>query len=109
MMETAELTALDGKAGSELGDSVAISGTTLLAGAPFARGHDGLSYVFSEPPGGWQTGPGGVAINASDAGPGDVFGNAVGIGGGVLAVSAEGWPNGSTSGDGAVYIFGKSQ
>ncbi len=109
MTETAELTAVDGKAGSELGYSVAISGATLLAGAPFARSHDGLSYVFSEPSGGWQAGPGGAAIGASDAGPGDVFGNAVGIGGGALAISAEGWPNGSSSADGAIYVFAKIQ
>jgi hypothetical protein len=103
--ETAELTAVDGKAGSELGYSVAISGTTLLAGAPFAHSHDGVSYVFSEPSGGWQTASGGVAITASDAAPNDGFGNAVGIGGGVLAISASGWQGE----DGAIYIFGESR
>jgi len=108
MTETAELTAIDGKAGSELGYSVAISGATLLAGAADAHNHEGVAYVFSEPSGGWQTGSGGVAVGASDAEPDDGFGNAVGIGGGVLAVSASGW-QGGIGGDGAIYVFGKSQ
>jgi hypothetical protein len=105
MTETAELTAFDGKAGSELGFSVAISDKTLLAGAPFANSHKGVSYVFSEPSGGWQTGPGGIPIAASDATPNEGFGYAVGVGGGVLALSA---PDAS-NGDGAVYVFGESQ
>jgi hypothetical protein len=110
MTETAELTASSGKAGSELGYSVAISDTTLLAGAPFAHSHYGVVYVFSEATGGWQSGPSGVAISASDGAPNNVFGNAVGVGGGVLAVSAVGWPNGSTTtADGAVYVFGPVQ
>jgi hypothetical protein len=105
MTETAELTAFDGKAGSELGFSVAISDKTLLAGAPFANSHKGVSYVFSEPSGGWQTEPGGIPIAVSDATPNEGFGSAVGVGGGVLALSA---PDAS-NGDGAVYIFGESQ
>jgi hypothetical protein len=109
MTETAELTAVDGKAGSELGLSVAISDTTLLAGAPFADSHKGVSYVFSEPSGGWQTGPGGVPITASGGVAYDEFGAGVGVGGGVLAISEPGWPNGGIDQDGAVYIFGRSQ
>jgi archaellin len=109
MTETAELTAIDGKAGSGLGLSVAISGSTLLAGAPFAHGHDGISYVFSKPAGGWQTGPGGVAISASDAAPNNGFGDPVGVGGGVLVVGASGWPSGLPDPEGAVYVFGPAQ
>ena len=106
MTETAEITAAGGKAGSELGYSVAVSGTTLVAGAGDAHSHQGVAYVFSEPDGGWQNVSGGLAVSASDGSPNNAFGAAVGIGGGVLTVSAPGWPNG-VGGDGAVYIFGQ--
>jgi archaellin len=108
MTETAELTAVNGKAGSELGYSVALSGRTLLSGAADTHNHQGTAYVFSEPAGGWQTGAGGTPISASDGAASNGFGAAVGIGGGVLTVSAPGWPNG-IGGDGAVYIFGQVQ
>lgn len=107
MTETAELTASTGKPGSLLGDSVAISGTTLIAGAFGVRSQQGVSYVFSEPAGGWVTAAGGLAIIASDGAPNDEFGGAVGVGEGVLAVSAPGW--GGVGGGGAVYVFGPAQ
>lgn len=109
MTETAELTASAGKGGSLLGYSVAISGSTLIAGAPGARSSQGVAYVFSEPPGGWKTGPGGVAISASDGAANNSFGLPVGIGGGVVAISAPDWPTGFPNNDGAVYVFGPSR
>jgi hypothetical protein len=109
MTETAELTASKGEPEGLLGDSVSISDTTVLAGAPGAHSLQGIAYVFSKPSFGWQTGPGGDAIFASDGAPNNGFGNAVGIGGGVLAISASGWPHGVGDDDGAVYVFGKTR
>jgi len=56
MTETAKLTASDGVASSELGTGVAISGNTIVAGAPggLTEGYGpGLLYVFTKPTGGW--------------------------------------------------------
>jgi hypothetical protein len=78
----------------------------LAAGAPGALGQQGLVYLFREPSGGWKSGSGGFAVAASDGAPDNSFGNAVGVGDGVLAVSASGWPSGSGDADGAVYVFG---
>lgn len=108
MTETAQLTAGKGKSGAELGYSVAISGATVLSGAPFARVGQGISYIFREPAGGWQNVSGGEPLTASDAAPFNGFGTAVGIGGGVLAISAPGWPDGGTEQNGAVYVLGSS-
>ena len=75
-----------------MGYSVAISGKTLLTGADGARAAQGVAYVFTEPPGGWQTAPGGLGISASDGAPNNEFGAAVAIGGrpgGVCARLAE--------------------
>jgi hypothetical protein len=45
--QTALLTASDGAAGNELGSSVAVSGTTIAAGAPRRTNVRGALYVFS--------------------------------------------------------------
>jgi hypothetical protein len=107
MTETAELSA--GTAGGQLGSSVAISGSTLLAGAPDVHDGQGLAYVFAEPEGGWEDSSRGEAIAASDGSPNNYFGHSVSVGEGVLGVTAVGWPDGGASPDGAVYVFGKSQ
>ena len=49
----AELTASDGKAGSGLGESVAISEGTVFASVP-QLGKGGSIYVFERPAGGWR-------------------------------------------------------
>ena len=107
MTEIAELTGA--KAGSLLGYSVALSGKTLLAGAPYEDIGAGLADVFREPSDGWQ-GSQAILISASDGSEGNYFGRCVSIDGGVLAASAPAWPNGiPLEADGAVYVFGKNQ
>ncbi len=49
MTQTAKLTASDGASGNELGYSMAISGSTVVAGAPLVNSHTGVAYVFSGP------------------------------------------------------------
>jgi FG-GAP repeat len=56
MTETAELTASDAQPIAYLGNSVAISGRTIVAGAPLATGaSEGAAYIFVEPATGWAT------------------------------------------------------
>jgi hypothetical protein len=110
MTQTAEVTAASGKGGSEMGYSVAISGRTLFAGAPYVHSEQGIAYVFSEPSGGWQNEAAGREIAAADGAPNNFFGDVVAIGaGGVLGVSAPYWPDGGLSPNGAVYVFGSAQ
>ena len=109
MTQTAEVTAATGKAGSEMGCSVAISDRMLFTGAPYVHAEQGIAYVFGEPLGGWQNLAGGEEIRASDGSANNLFGLGVAIGGGVLGVSAPYWPDGGLSPDGAVYVFGESQ
>lgn len=107
MTETVELMA--GTGGSELGTSVALSGKTLAAGAPFAHSQEGLVYVFLEPSTGWQGGAKGQAVAASDGATNDIIGYSVSIDSGVIVAGAPGWPHGSLSEDGAAYTFGRAQ
>ncbi len=109
MTETAEVSARAGEPGGQIGDSVAINGAELAAGAPSALSQQGIVYLFSEPSGGWENELGGVAISASDGAPNNAFGIALGVGGSALAVSASGWHNGSSSAEGAVYVFGATR
>ena len=105
MTETTELTA--GAGGSELGLSVALSGKTLVAGAPFQRMGQGFVYAFVEPSGGWQNGAQAKQIAASDGTDNDLFGYFVAISGGVIVAGAI-ESSSISPGDGAAYVFGVS-
>jgi len=65
MTETAKLTALDGMPGDALGNSVAISGTTIAAGAFFVSNFSGRVYVFTLNGRSWTQA---AELSASDSG-----------------------------------------
>jgi hypothetical protein len=108
-------------AGDQFGESVAVSGDTIVVGAPYAdnvAGADsGAAYVFVNQPGGFmQT----ARLSASNAGPGDGFGASVAIYGSTAVVSAPaedsaaqgvgGEQNDDTAADsGAAYVFEHGQ
>ncbi|MFZ1008448.1 MAG: FG-GAP repeat protein [Candidatus Sulfotelmatobacter sp.] len=102
-VQTGELTASDGVPNAEFGDSVAVSGNTVVAGAPGCLncGFIGAAYVFTEPANGWGNMTQTAKLTASDGVANNQFGFAVSIDGGTIAVGA----HGSNSGRGAVYIF----
>jgi FG-GAP repeat protein len=80
MTETAELSTSNGKASDNVGFSVAISGGTVVAGAPGAFTAYGAAYVYVEPPTGWaSTENFTAALGAPDAAQGDSFSQSVGI------------------------------
>jgi hypothetical protein len=105
--QTAELTATDGAMDDQLGRSVAISGNTIIAGAPrrasfFAN--TGGAYVFVRPASGWagavtQTG----VLTASDGATGDDFGISVAVSGDTVVAGADVHNNAQ----GAGYVFVK--
>jgi hypothetical protein len=102
-VQTAELTASDGVPNAEFGDSVAVSGNTVVAGAPGCLncGFVGAAYVFTEPANGWGNMTQTAKLTASDGVANNQFGFTVSIDGGTIAVGA----HGTNSGRGAVYIF----
>jgi len=108
MTETAKLSLSGAKAGSELGWSLVLSGTTLVAGAPFEHMGQGFVYVFSEPSGGWQNSAQAEQLAASDDSSNDYFGYSVAIGGGVIAAGAVESLD-ISPGYGAAYVFGQNQ
>ena len=108
--QTAKLTASDGAAYDRFGSSVAISGNTLVVGAPYATvggvSDRGAAYVFTEPTSGWA---GHVTesakLTASDGAAGDQFGSSVSISGNTVVVGAPDARAGSNDEQGAAYVF----
>jgi len=104
-----ELTASDGAPGDWFGYGTAISGDTVVVGAP---GHDvggnaeqGAVYVFGYSEGDWTQQ---AKLTASDGAAGDQFGTFVGISGDTIAVSAPSRKVGANEYQGAVYVFVRS-
>jgi hypothetical protein len=102
--QTARLTPSDGKGGA-MGDSVSISGDTLVAGAPITgvgSAGDG-AYVFVKPKNGWKNKTETAKLTAS-GGTGLELGFSVSIISGTIAVGAPG----RGGGNGAVCVYVKS-
>jgi trimeric autotransporter adhesin len=74
--EEAVLTASDGAPGDDLGQSVATSGSTVVAGT-LGSSHSGKAYVFTEPAAGWASENQTAILTASDAVANDAFGVSV--------------------------------
>jgi hypothetical protein len=106
--QTAKLTASDGAAGDNFGSSVAVSGSTVVAGAPNhkvgSNNAQGAAYVFSEPAGGWANSSTAAELTSSDGEVDDLFGFSVAVSGQTIAVGAYYNPQLSTN-QGAVYVF----
>jgi trimeric autotransporter adhesin len=98
----AELTASDGAANDELGTSVGISGTTIVAGATGTNSSTGTAYVYTMPTDGWaSTSTPTAELTASDGATGDALGGVVGISGTTIIASSYA----HDSYNGAVYVY----
>ena len=110
--ETAKLTSNHSRTLS-LGRSVGVSGdgSTAVVGAPdtFVDGNSvGAAFVYSEPSSGWQSGTEQGMFTSSDGADNDAFGwfIALSADGSTVAVGARFATVGSSSMDGAAYVFG---
>ena len=94
--ESAELRATGGEVGEELGYSIAISGGTIVAGAPAREVEEGAAYVFTSPPAGWS----GTVHQSADltpavSGGSDQLGISVAVSGASVVVGGPGRHEGS--------------
>jgi nucleoside-specific outer membrane channel protein Tsx len=110
-LQQAELTAADGSYYDDFGQSVAVSGSTMVVGAP---GHtvgsnfaQGVAYVFVESGGLWKQQ---AVLSAADGTPSDGFGDSVAISGSTIVVGAPFHPSDVYGdwGPGAAYVFVQS-
>jgi hypothetical protein len=93
---TIQLTAAEPVSSAELGESLAYSGSTIVAGAPSQNSGAGAAYVFTEPTsGGWASAADGSELSPSSPQPNDDFGEDVAIDGSSVVVADYGVSTGS--------------
>jgi hypothetical protein len=102
MTQTAKLTASDGTTNDYLGYAVAISGNTIVGGAPNANSDLGKVYVFVKPASGWTNMNETAELTPSDSYSG--LGASVAISGNTAVVGASGTAFGTV---GSAYVFVK--
>jgi trimeric autotransporter adhesin len=108
MTQTAALTASNGAPSTELGYSVSISGSTIVAGAPDSNQGPGAAYIFVEPTGGWANMTQTAELTASDGEDHDGFGSAVAISGSTVVIGSPYASIGTNAEQGAAYVFTES-
>jgi uncharacterized repeat protein (TIGR01451 family) len=94
------------------GQSVAMSGDTIVVGAGFAdvgaNADQGSAYVFMKPTAGWSgTLTESAKLTASDGAAFDIFGVSVAIDGDTIVVGADGNDVGANPNQGSAYVFVK--
>ena len=111
--DTAKLTASDIVSGENFGFSVAISGGTVVVGAPDVTvgGNldQGAAYVFVRPRSGWADGTQTAKLAASGGTAFDLLGTSVAIDGDTVVVGAPGATVDANLFQGAAYVFSRPQ
>ncbi|MBN1814904.1 MAG: FG-GAP repeat protein, partial [Anaerolineae bacterium] len=102
-----KLTASDAADGDWFGDSVAISGDTVVVGAGSADGERGAAYVYARNSGGGDSWGQVKKLTASDAEDGDWFGDSVAISGDTAVVGAP-YEGAAGSARGAAYVYARN-
>ncbi|MEO6391405.1 MAG: FG-GAP-like repeat-containing protein [Pyrinomonadaceae bacterium] len=106
--QQAKLTGTGAAAGDQFGSSVAISGDTVIVGAPIdnvgTNNAQGSVYIFVRSGAVWSQQQ---KIVASDGGTSDVFGDdrCVGISGNTVVVGSAGSEVGDNANEGAAYVY----
>jgi hypothetical protein len=109
--QTAELTASDGAAADQLGQSVAISADTIVVGSPQSTVNTnpdaGAVYVFTEPVSGWKDSTQTAELIASDGAAYDALGWSVAVDADTIVAGAPLRAVGANLAQGTVYEFTK--
>ncbi|MGA2452437.1 MAG: FG-GAP repeat protein [Solirubrobacteraceae bacterium] len=109
--QAAELTAENGEVSEFFGESVAVSGETIVAGAPQRKvgghEHQGAAYVFTMPKGGWANMHQTAELTASKGAENDDLGHSVAVSGDTVLAGAPGHKVGEHEDQGAAYVFVK--
>jgi LPXTG-site transpeptidase (sortase) family protein len=108
------LKAEGGRSGDSFGSAIALYGSTLVIGAPYADPEQGggrvtsagVAYVFNRSGSTWNES---ARLAASDAGVFNHFGGSLSIDRNLIVVGAQGATQAGNSRSGAVYLFKKIQ
>ena len=105
--QTAKLTASDSAARDEFGNSVSVSGSTVVIGALEGDVNgisSGSAYVFERPSEGWTDATQTAKLTAFDGATGDRFGSSVSVSGDTIVVGAD-WDDDDGYTSGSAYVF----
>ena len=106
--QQAELVASDGQMLDQFGDSVAVSGNTIVVGASkYYNGGPGAAYVFEYANGAWKQ-QAELTSPQSGGATNDQFGTSVAIDGNMILVGAPFRMVGSKQDQGSAYVFAQS-
>jgi FG-GAP repeat len=109
LSQRAELTPADGQPHDRFGTAVAISGSTIVAGADYhqvgASPGQGTLYVFEEPAMGWTNATQTAELTASNGASNSHFGFSVGATGETIVGGGLAQRVGAHARQGAVYVF----
>jgi len=105
-VEEQKLTASDGAAGDGFGQSVAFSGSSIVASSPGDDIFKGAVYVFNRQRGSWVEEQ---KLTASDGAPVDFFGSSVAISGSTIVVGATNDDFGGRVDPGSAYVFNRQE
>jgi hypothetical protein len=98
-----------GQSEEAFGRSVAISGNTIVIGAPFREvgrhTGQGVAYVFAKPASGWRSAGPTAVLTAAGGAADEFFGESVAISGDTVVVGAPGRRVGKHAAQGAVDVF----
>ncbi len=111
-IQQAELATRHGARGEEFGESVAISGNTIVVGTPnyvvaSSDVEQGAAYVFTAPASGWAHAVNTAVLTAKDGRSEELFGHSVSVSGNTIVVGAPFREVGKHAGQGAAYVFVK--
>ncbi len=108
MTQTAALTSSDEQNGDSFGNSVAVSGNSIVVGAARAtvngNNQQGAAYVFVKPTNGWTNMTETAKLTPSDGAPFAYFGTAIAIRGNTVVVGSPS-SNSVNAGPGTAYVF----
>jgi len=104
LTETAGLTAKEGETEEELGQSIAISGTTVAVGVG-ENAKPGAVYVFVMPASGWVNATQTAELTAKGGKAKEFFGYSVAVSGNTIVAGAGEHEVGKNPGQGAAYVF----
>ncbi len=106
--QVSKITASDGATGDEFGASVAVSGDTVVVGAPSDESNTGAAYIFERNENGQDSWGQITKITASDGAGGDNFGTSVAISIDSVVAGSPGDDDGGES-SGSMYVFARNQ
>jgi len=111
-VQRAELAAARGARGEEFGESVAVSGDTLVVGTPNfvvskTDTEQGAAYVFTRPASGWGHATQAAVLTASKGLSEELFGHSVALDGNTIVVGAPFRAAGNATGQGVAYVFAR--